>query len=101
MEVAFSQLFPESIKAEANFYLEQYTGIKDKNGKEIYEGDIIRYIDDRDEVQLREVLYQIDSFGAEDSEEDFWRLYDFVVQYGEVEVVGNIHDNSELLGGEE
>lgn len=81
---------------------EQYTGLKDKNGKEIYEGDILE--DDYDQA-VGMVKYGIHNCGCCHS------VYGFstVDQNGEIvnmrlvgaEVVGNIHDNPELLKGEE
>lgn len=79
----------------------QYIGIVDKNGKEIYEGDIVN----------------IDAFGAEEDgyflvkfENESARyilsgdrlVYDFDNIYGnECEIIGNIYENPQLLVGEE
>lgn len=64
-----------------NFNLMQYTGLKDKNGKEIYEGDIIEYFDEQIEL-------------VEWSKSDFWSgLGTFRIS----KVIGNIYENPELL----
>lgn len=80
----------------------QYTGLTDKNGKKIFEGDIVRYVEIYGEVKfgLHENNWQIDkynqgffvTFPKENllrNELGFWR--------NKVVVVGNIYDNSELL----
>lgn len=86
---------------ENRFIVEQYTGLKDKNGKEIYGGDIISF---ENEKGLARVLW-LDGkamFGLKwldcgvEDELDYW-----IVCRGPVEVIGNIHENPELLGGEE
>ncbi|EOO05013.1 hypothetical protein IAW_05832 [Bacillus cereus str. Schrouff] len=67
----------------------QYTGLTDKNGKRIYEGDIIRFKDKNlDSVEREEISFNDGGFGTED-----WWLRDI----GECEVIGNIYENPELL----
>ena len=77
--------------------LMQYTGLKDKNGKEIYEGDIVK-IKDRDE-DIGKVIYEHNGFSIDvtNMNKNYGRV-SFVNNF--MEVIGNIYDNPELLGGE-
>lgn len=77
----------------------QYTGLKDKNGKQIYENDIVRI-----ENSIDEGIGNIEFYGG------MWyvegkpsnSIYD-ILEYddADVEVIGNIFDNPELIGGVE
>ena len=76
--------------------LMEYTGLKDKNNKEIYEGDILS--DGNDEKPYK-IIFENGSFRAEfegDFEEYSFDLIDVVAQG--CEIVGNIYQNPELLG---
>jgi uncharacterized phage protein (TIGR01671 family) len=72
----------------------QYTGLKDKNGKDIYEGDIVLYDDEHKEKHV--ISFGDGKFGIK-LRGEFWS---FNVRYiDEYEVIGNIHENPELLKG--
>jgi hypothetical protein len=71
---------------------EQFTGLYDKNGKEIYEGDILKTLDG----SICFVIWSGTSFWLESpgSEAKDWEYNSF---YEHCEVIGNIHENKELL----
>lgn len=72
--------------------LMQYTGLNDKNGKEIYEGDIFR--DDAWTVIRAVIEFEQGTFGWwSDGGEEFIELR----ECKNIEVVGNIYENPELL----
>ena len=75
----------------------QFTGLLDKNGKEIYEGDIIRYetlhydpSEGDSPCSFSQVEYRGSSFVFDEGLLDDWGADD-------IEVIGNIYENSELL----
>ena len=74
----------------------QYTGLTDKNGKKIFEGDILSYIDNDDDVQYISVVFEECAFLIEDSGITDSDLLTGYVCLG-LTVVANIHDNPELL----
>ena len=94
--------FTDKTSATDDVVVEQYTGLKDKNGKEIYEGDRIK-------IEGSDTIYTVEygrgvwvaRFGDESG--DNICLFHYVrkdmVLYAEV--IGNIHENPELLKEEE
>lgn len=94
-EIAFDEV-PAS-----DFILMQSTGLKDTNGKEIYEGDIVRY-ECCPEIYIEEVIYDNKhcNFGTIDK---YGETFSFDALISDIhvdwfEVVGNKYKNPELLG---
>jgi uncharacterized phage protein (TIGR01671 family) len=79
--------------------LGQFTGMADANGAKIFEGDIIKTVSNNDYAVVK----------YNDDETEFYADFsDIAVYCGlgatfyscDIEIIGNIHDNPELLGGE-
>lgn len=73
----------------------QYTGLKDKDGIEIYEGDIIEH----DRETRWEVVFKKGCFKIASIEHPISNLYLLgEANLENIEVIGNIYENKELLG---
>ena len=79
----------------------QFTGLFDKNGKKIFEGNIVRY-----DVNYHDMVisYDVENWGGwlyEDMDDNMqaYSIYEFCLK--DIAVVGNIHDNPDILKGGE
>ena len=79
----------------------QYTGLTDKNGKKIFEGDIVRYsIYPPSKYEYGVVNWFNGGFRAGDTNCNLCVCSADGVATYKLEVIGNIHDNPELMEGE-
>lgn len=78
--------------SEKDAVVEQCTGLKDKNGKLIYEGDILKTLDGR----ICWVIWMGTSFWLKSPGSGAYDL-EYNSFYEHCEVIGNIHENPELL----
>ena len=77
----------------------QFTGLTDKNGVRIFEGDIVRY-----DVNYHDMVisYDVENWGGwlyEDMDDNMqaYSIYEFNLK--DIAVIGNIHDNPDILKG--
>lgn len=99
-KIAWHEVIPESVG--------QSTGLKDKkrtkeypDGVEIYEGDICRWVDTEGRVYIKEVNWDEGMLCWKFGVMVYHRLVESGYYQTEMEVIGNIHQNPELLGSEE
>jgi uncharacterized phage protein (TIGR01671 family) len=87
---------PKSIE---HFELMQYTGLKDKNGVDIYEGDILQF-ETGGIIKTTIVSFERGSFVVKNSQGKFLtESVDHILELNEevyLEIIGNIHENKEL-----
>ncbi len=82
--------------------LSQFTGLKDKYGKDIYEGDIVTYLDDANNSQKGVIKWDdtscgffIEAIGGDDEGNQNGELISYETK--NYEVIGNIYENPEMM----
>ena len=81
-------------KGNEHLVFEQFTGLTDRNGVEIYKGDILKTDTINQYVDWNQTLV---CYGLRQSKNSATRSIDSEFDVSMFEVIGNIHDNPELL----
>jgi len=80
------------VKSLTNEIILQYTGLKDKNGKEIYEGDVLKA---HGIVTWNDTEYRWSAIDLNWNDKREWHDLDYLTS--PFEIIGNIYENPELI----